>query len=425
MPKGCLADREATTPAPLAGHSRRVGLSVLAVGATASVAGAWSWYSSRQAAAQTSFQQTISETTNDLALGLDHDADLSDTVRAFIVSQPNLTNVEFKRWFTLVGKRAYPDAVAFGYVQLVRARDLKTFVKRAFADPVDPRFRSHSSTVVPPGKRPEYCLARLGVWDLPVALPPTLDLCDTPEGPIMRLAGASGDTLEGSVTQTGQQLVDELLLFVPGHPPRPVLHGAIASDEMLLLFGPVYRSGPATPRTVEARRAALIGWTVSVFDATQLLRTALGDRTDLQIQLAHKNLGAKPVTLVQLGSSGRGAMDRSTVMLEGAWRLNFVSSAPSGGMSPLHQATGILAGGIAVSLLIFLLIIALINSRTRAIELVVEKTRDLQHLAMHDPLTGLPNRTLIFDRAEQMLARADDKTVGRLRSSSTSTTSRR
>ena len=52
------------------------------------------------------------------------------------------------------------------------------------------------------------------------------------------------------------------------------------------------------------------------------------------------------------------------------------------------------------------MIIALIGSRTRAIELVDEKTKDLQHLALHDPLTGLPNRTLIFDRAEQMLARA-------------------
>jgi len=381
-------------------------LGVLAVGATASVAGAWSWYSSRQAAAQTSFQQTTSETANDLTLGLSHDADLADTVRAFIVSQPNLTNVEFKRWFMLVGKHAYPDAVAFGYVQLVPARDLMTFVKRAFADPVDPRFRSHSSSVVPGGKRTEYCLARLGVWDLPVALPPTLDLCDTPEGPIMRLAGTSGETLEGSVTQTGQQLVDELLLFVPGHPRRPVLHGPIATDKMLLLFGPVYRNGPATPRTGADRRAELLGWTVSVFDATQLLRSGLGDRSDLRIQLAHKNIDARPVAVVELGSTGRGPLARSTVTLEGGWRLHFVSSVQSGGMTPRQQAAGILAGGFAVSLLIFLLIIALIRSRTRAIELVVEKTKDLQHLAMHDPLTGLPNRTLIFDRAEQMLARA-------------------
>ena len=96
-------------------------LSVLAVGASASIAGAWSWYSSRQAAAHTDFEQAVSSTTNDLSLGLGHDQDLADTVRAFIVSQPRLTNVEFKRWFGLVGKRDYPEAEAFGYVQLVSA----------------------------------------------------------------------------------------------------------------------------------------------------------------------------------------------------------------------------------------------------------------------------------------------------------------
>jgi diguanylate cyclase (GGDEF)-like protein len=37
---------------------------------------------------------------------------------------------------------------------------------------------------------------------------------------------------------------------------------------------------------------------------------------------------------------------------------------------------------------------------------VREKTRELSHQALHDPLTGLPNRALVLDRAEQMIARA-------------------
>ncbi len=38
--------------------------------------------------------------------------------------------------------------------------------------------------------------------------------------------------------------------------------------------------------------------------------------------------------------------------------------------------------------------------------MVEKRTRQLRHQALHDPLTDLPNRALILDRAEQMLLRA-------------------
>jgi diguanylate cyclase (GGDEF)-like protein len=52
-----------------------------------------------------------------------------------------------------------------------------------------------------------------------------------------------------------------------------------------------------------------------------------------------------------------------------------------------------------------LLMLALGTGRRRALSLVREKTRELSHQALHDTLTGLANRALVLDRAEQMLAR--------------------
>ncbi len=48
-------------------------------------------------------------------------------------------------------------------------------------------------------------------------------------------------------------------------------------------------------------------------------------------------------------------------------------------------------------------------------ELVKERTDQLQHQALHDSLTGLPNRALILDRIDRMLARSRRENIGRRR----------
>jgi diguanylate cyclase (GGDEF)-like protein len=58
-----------------------------------------------------------------------------------------------------------------------------------------------------------------------------------------------------------------------------------------------------------------------------------------------------------------------------------------------------------LSVLLGLLIFILGTGRERARKLVDQRTGQLRHLALHDSLTGLPNRALVTDRIEQLLAR--------------------
>jgi diguanylate cyclase (GGDEF)-like protein len=83
-----------------------------------------------------------------------------------------------------------------------------------------------------------------------------------------------------------------------------------------------------------------------------------------------------------------------------------VSGTAPGEAAASAQGIVVFAIGALLTLLLFGFYRVLALSRQRAWGLVGEKTQELEYRVLHDVLTGLPNRHLVLDRVEQVLARA-------------------
>src|ERR1019366_541330 len=175
-----------------------------------------------------------------------------------------------------------------------------------------------------------------------------------------------------------------------------------------IIFQPAfYRSG-ARLASVAQRRGAITGWVLSSFDIDPLLRLATGDHPGLTVALFHSNPGDRAEAISRVGPAVRsGGLTRTgTIQIEGLWTIEVSGKPIAAGLSAATQFLLVLGLGALVSVLLAALIMVLARSRERALGMVHEKAGQLRHQAMHDALTGLPNRVLALDRAQQMLARA-------------------
>jgi predicted signal transduction protein with EAL and GGDEF domain len=96
----------------------------------------------------------------------------------------------------------------------------------------------------------------------------------------------------------------------------------------------------------------------------------------------------------------------TAVHLHSGWLAQVSALAAGSGVLANPNALVLLLGGILLSLLLGVLVYVLATGRTRALVTVHEQTDELRYQAMHDSLTGLPNRALVLDRLAQMLARS-------------------
>jgi len=392
-----------------------VALGILGVGAVASILGARAWSSYVGGQQIQSFSSVATASARELDLALLRASDVSATARTLIETSPGLTNQQFATWFRLLDTRnQYPGSFGLVYIENVSASQLGTFEQRVTSDPPFGLARSGSFSLVPPQATSPYCLARAGVFQLPAGVKisslsslltftePNLDFCALPIGRLLRGSAASG---KPAVLSLSALLKASPRL--PGVPRVPAsLPRFVARGDLIVTLTPIYATG-STPSTPALRRQSVTGWVLAVFQGSSMLNLAIAGHRGVSATLGFTDAAGARMVLARVGSPGRNALTQTfRLTTPGDWTVTLSEPPPGSGLSASQQGLAVVGGGLLVSLLFFLLISVLSRSRSHALQIVEKRTSELRHQALHDGLTDLPNRELIFDRADQMLARA-------------------
>jgi diguanylate cyclase (GGDEF)-like protein len=366
------------------------------VGVGASVAGSMLWRSSVRARERQTFETAAANVSGALETSLRRDTDFVRSVRAVLSVQPNLSASGFDRWLSLLEDRqGEPAGYGALIVKSVPASQLASFQAQRDSNPAFRKLVGGALESVAPSGRAHYCLLSGGSADLTynpeVARLLQSDWCDP-------------DSLLGGYAQNGTTRA-QFTQAITDSGGYGVYSITLSNVNSLIIEVAAYRPG-APLKTVAERRAAVLGWVLGSFDTQSLIRSALGDARHMSVTLYHANPGLKPEFIGQAGA-GTGAFTHEVkLQTDGTWIVKVSGTPAVSGPSANLQALALFSVGMVASLLLFALVLVLGRSRERALAMVEEKTGQLRHLALHDSLTGLPNRVLALDRAEQMLARA-------------------
>jgi len=320
------------------------------------------------------FFNTSSDIASTVTLAIEREEDLSLGAGAFFAGNVQTTQAAFLEWLQSV--RAFqrdPGLLTIGVVTLVPASQLGEFAKREEVEGVS----AGIFKVIPAGSRAFYCLSVVvGARMSKLSRPPGVDYCDSPLGPALIAA-----------TDSGQ------VAYLPYE---------TKGGRELIVGNAIYRGG-ALPTTVRQRRNDLIGWTGSQVRPSVLLGDALQDHREIAVDFTYKS-GSTNATF----KSGaiKGARQSTTIGMSNGWFLTMSRSLPPSGIFDDRQALYVFGSGFSISLLLAILVYLLGTSRSLALAIASERTRQLHHQAFHDGLTELPNRALIIDRTSQMLARS-------------------
>ncbi len=297
------------------------------------------------------------------------------SAQAFVVANPNASNAQFQSWIaTMHVAKRFPEVSGLGFVAIVPSGQLSQFVARMNAEPAQPLASGQSYQVTPPGNRPYYCLQALGYLNGGPSLPAGYDVC----------AGSGAALLKPALAGS------QYLPYTTG------------KKHYLTVETPIYAAGvrPATSKNATPNALGIVGLTtLPSFDLGQALKGHPGTAVDFRY-----GTGSSKVTFAA-GSTPAGSTSTS-VSLHNGWDVQISAIVDGSSVFANPNALALLLAGFVLGLLLGALIYVLGTGRSRALALVDERTSELHHLALHDSLTALPNRALILDRIDQMLARS-------------------
>jgi len=326
------------------------------------------------------FTQMSTQIVSTLRLAIQHERDLVVSAAAFDLGDPTASSADFDHWISDVHAFGrYPELSGIASIAFVPRSQLNAFEVRARAGG-DGTFK-----ISPPGIRPYYCFvtqsesrgatggAALGA-----------DYCASV--PQLMASRASGRGLDYAVRV-----------------------GQLSKAPLLALETPMYRGG-GDPATGVQRRSAFVGWIAVVVMPAVLLDSALDGHPDVAVAL--RSTTGSGVLAFSAGHAGEGAKSMTVGLKDGS-TVQISAVVEGSGVFTDHNSRLLLIFGVLLSITLSLLVAVLAAGRWRAMRTVTEKTRqliekteELSFQALHDGLTGLPNRALVIDRAELMLARA-------------------